>query len=117
MLRARAGTAESVTKTSTFSIPHHAAPVAESRTASALLKKRNEATAEDKSRTPGKRERKSITSATNVPAKKDQAEENILKDEQSPAKIQVVKDKAESTRPYIKKLQFNTIGNSGTDET
>jgi len=80
MLRVRAGTAESVTKTSTFSIPHHAAPAVESRAAPAQQKKRNEATPENRSRTPEIRLRKSVIPATSISAKKDQTKENIHED-------------------------------------
>ena len=117
MLRVRAGTAASVTKTSTFSIPHHAAPGAESRASSALQKKRKEASPEKRSRTPETREHKLVVAAASASAKKDQTEENIDEDKQSPEKDRNAKDKVEITKPYMRKLNFKTIGHSGTDES
>ena len=107
MLRVRAGTSASVTKTSTFSMPQHAAPGVESRAPSALQQKRKDAAPEKRSRTAGTREHKSksITAVTSISAKKDLTEKDGPEEEESPVKDQLVNEKAEVPKPQRKKLK------------
>jgi hypothetical protein len=80
MLRVRAGTKESVTKTSTFSIPHHAALGLESRAPPALQRKRQDATPVKRSRTAETRELRAIAAGTRSAVNQDLAEHESHED-------------------------------------